>query len=381
VLRGADNYGSINVEASASGDEAIVGGVVGYMYGKGSRGLHNHKTGTITVDIEQTGGKIAVGGMAYGLRHTLSAPAEDESANGNDADIFVTGSTKTSLDVAGIITTPNNYNRNYATNNGNITITGAIVGTDLNVGGFGYGIHYGKNVKDVVNNGDITIDATTKVQGSASIGGYAGGFTAMATSDIQAFDACSNTGDITFSGEAGLSGTGDIRIGGWLATLSSTTSKDTNANFTNGFTNSGNITYNGKLHSTDGAVYIGGVIGEYKLVTKNNSAWTGEVAFTGNISCTGTHGATTYVGGIFGDANCSATNCKVDSTIAATGYNNVGMLIGTPRSADVFISNCKVRGSILGVALTAENYFDYLYGGTTDWSGVTDYDGCVFLAE
>mgnify|MGYP003310767599 CR=1 FL=1 len=67
-------------------------------------------------------------------------------------------------------------------------------------------------------------------------------------------------------------------------------------------TNSGNITYNGKLHSTDGKIYIGGVIGEYKLVTKNNSAWTGEVAFTGNISCTGTHGATTYVGGIFGDA-------------------------------------------------------------------------------
>ena len=29
--------------------------------------------------------------------------------------------------------------------------------------------------------------------------------------------------------------------------------------------------------------------------------------------------------------------------------------------------------------LTADNWFNYIYGGTTDWSGVTGYDGCERL--
>ena len=29
--------------------------------------------------------------------------------------------------------------------------------------------------------------------------------------------------------------------------------------------------------------------------------------------------------------------------------------------------------------LTADNYFDYIFGGTTDWTGVENYDGCTLL--
>ena len=410
AIRAAENYGPITVKATSSGTEACVGGVICYMYGtSNSRGLHNHKSATINVDVEITGGKIAVGGVAYGLRDALDAPRSGEPANGNDADIFVTGSTKTTLDVGGIICTPNNYARSNATNNGNITITGATVGTDLRVGGVECSRHYGGNNTNCVNNGDIFVDSTTKVQGSASVGGFAGGNGEMSVAATYAYEGCYNTGDITFSGEAGLSGSGNVRMGGLNAAINAIGSKDASVAFVNGFTNSGNITYNGKLHSTDGKVAIGGIIGEYMLDTKDNSTWTGEVVNTGNITCTGTHGANTYVGGIFGETNKSFANGKVNCSIYGAGYNNVGMVLGSPRVAEVtdaegtvttpgiIASNFMVGGKItyatIGedadgnptsteteVVLDATNWMNYIYGSTTDWSGTDNYDGCSFLS-
>ena len=398
AIRVAENYGPITVKATSSGTEACVGGVISYMYGTSdSRGLHNHKSATINVDVDITGGKLAVGGVAYGLRDALAAPKSGEPANGNDADIFVTGSTKTTFDVGGIITTANNYNRSNATNNGNITITGATVGTDLRVGGIECSRNYGAKNINYVNNGDVFIDSTTKVQGSVSVGGFAGGNGPMSVASAQTYDGCSNTGDITFSGEAGLSGSGSVRMGGLNAAINAIGASDGGVAFVNGFTNSGNITYNGKLHSTDGKVAIGGIIGEYMLNTLDNSAWTGEVVNTGNITCTGTHNGTTYVGGIFGETNKSFANGKVDCSIYGVGYNNVGMVLGSPRSTGVIASNFMVGGkitySIIGedadgnptsteteVVLNADNWMNYIYGSETDWSGTNNYDGCSFLS-
>ena len=392
AIRAAENYGPITVKATSIGTEACVGGVISYMYGtSNSRGLHNHKSATINVDVKITGGKLAVGGVAYGLRDALDAPKSGEPANGNDADIFVTGSTKTTFDVGGIITVANNYDRSSATNNGNITITGATVGTDLRVGGIECSRNYGAKNTNYVNNGDIFIDSTTKVQGSVSVGGFAGGNGAMSVASTQTYQGCYNTGDITFSGEAGLSGSGSVRMGGLNAANNAIGASDANVAFVNGFTNSGNITYNGKLHSTDGKVAIGGIIGEYMLNTKDNSAWTGEVVNTGNITCTGTHNGTTYVGGIFGETNKSFANGKVNCTINAEGYNNMGMVLGSPRTAEVIASNFKVAGKISAEYegdgtwelknLTEDNFFNYIYGGATDWAGTENYDGCTFLTE
>ena len=404
AIRAAENYGPITVKATSSGTEACVGGVISYMYGTAdSRGLHNHKSATINVDVKTTGGKLAVGGVAYGLRDALVAPKSGEPANGNDADIFVTGSTKTTFDVGGIICTANNYARYNATNNGNITITGATVGTDLRVGGIECSRNYGKKNTNYVNNGDVFIDSTTKVQGSVSVGGFAGGNGPMSVASAQTYEGCYNTGDITFSGEAGLSGSGSVRMGGLNSAINAIGASDGGVAFVNGFTNSGNITYNGKLHSTDGKVAIGGIIGEYMLNSLDNSTWTGEVVNTGNITCTGTHNGNTYIGGIFGETNKSFANGKVNCTINAEGYNNVGMVLGVPRVVEVtdaegkvttpgvIASNVKVGGKISAEYegdgtwmlkdITADNFFDYIYGSATDWAGTENYDGCTFLTE
>ncbi|MBR2030782.1 MAG: hypothetical protein IKA04_00985 [Alistipes sp.] len=392
AIRAAENYGAITVKATSSGSEACIGGVISYMYGTSdSRGLHNHKSATINVNVKTTGGKLAVGGVAYGLRDALGAAKSGEPANGNDADIFVTGSTKTALDVGGIICVPNNYARSNATNNGNITVTGATVGTDLRVGGIECARNYGAKNTNYVNNGDIFIDSTTKVQGSVSVGGFAGGNGPMSVASAQTYEGCSNTGDITFSGEAGLSGSGSIRMGGLNAAISAIGASDGGVAFVDTFTNSGNITYNGKLHSTDGKVVIGGIIGEYMLNTLDNSTWTGEVVNTGNITCTGTHNGNTYIGGIFGETNKSFANGKVNCTINAEGYNNMGMVLGSPRTAEVVASNFKVAGKISAEYegdgtwelkdITEDNFFNYIYGSATDWAGTENYDGCTFLTE
>ena len=34
----------------------------------------------------------------------------------------------------------------------------------------------------------------------------------------------------------------------------------------------------------------------------------------------------------------------------------------------------------LWVELSDTNFFDYMYGGTTDWTSVENYDGCSFLS-
>jgi hypothetical protein len=363
------------------------------MYGSGSRGLHNHKTGVINVNITTTTGKLAVGGIAYGLRHQLNKAAEGESANGNDADIYITASTATTLDVAGLITTPNNYNRNYATNNGNITITGATVGTDLRVGGAECNHNYGKNTTGYTNTGNITIDATTKVQGSACIGGISGGDAlALYHDNPHNWSDCSNSGNITFSGEAGLSGTGNVKLGGMMASMSFSGTYDPIHKITNGFTNSGNVTYDGKLLSEAGNVYVGGIIGDLKLNTKTVD-WNGLVVNTGTLSLLGSYKGESYMGGIIGDTNRSFANCVSLCEMQAANAQNCGMIVGTMRSSDIIVSNCQVGGcfykfdsadfSHKAIEIAEDNYFNYIYGSgeSTDWTGTDNYDGCSFLSE
>jgi hypothetical protein len=76
------------------------------------------------------------------------------------------------------------------------------------------------------------------------------------------------------------------------------------------------------------------------------------------------------------------------------------MITGALRSATVVASNCKIGGTIctkssMGeaedgsgdqvvvdeiITLDGSNYYDYIYGGTTDWTGNANYDGCTFLS-
>jgi hypothetical protein len=78
------------------------------------------------------------------------------------------------------------------------------------------------------------------------------------------------------------------------------------------------------------------------------------------------------------------------------------MIKGEGRIVDVegvatplLATNCKLGGRIATVMtqdangddpapywndVTAENYYDYIYGTVVDWTGVDGYDGCEFLS-
>ncbi len=110
---------------------------------------------------------------------------------------------------------------------------------------------------------------------------------------------------------------------------------------------------------------------------------------------------TALVGGFWGHCpsvtNGCTSACEIQ-VIGTTGINNIGMFSGSARSATSLATNCKIGGKIattttkyedsdgvevvgpLWVELSDTNFFDYMYGGTTDWTGVENYDGCSFLS-
>jgi hypothetical protein len=248
------------------------------------------------------------------------------------------------------------------------------------------------------------------------------------------FENCYNSGNIKFSGEAGLSGSGVVKMGGAFACFVDTDTYDPTLTFTNGFTNSGSVTFDGTLHSKDG-IYMGGLVGQLVLDTKDLSTCSGNVVNRGAITLAGkSNGAPSYVGGMFGSFEIKAnatpaavgaklyqlgdivysgsateswvggisahTNTSIDGAecyckIDAPTATNLGAITGSARtSGSVVATNCKVGGVLVNTydaeedvfmetELSASNYHSYIYGSgkNTDWTGTDNYDGCTFLAE
>ena len=177
-----------------------------------------------------------------------------------------------------------------------------------------------------------------------------------------------------------------------MASMSFSGTYDPIHKITNGFTNSGNVTYDGKLLSEAGNVYVGGIIGDLKLNTKTVD-WSGLVVNTGTLSLLGSYKGESYMGGIIGDTNRSFANCVSHCEMQAANAQNCGMIVGTMRSSDIIVSNCQVGGKIVGemdeedqtyktIILAEDNYFNYIYGSgeATDWTGTDNYDGCTWLS-
>jgi hypothetical protein len=202
------------------------------------------------------------------------------------------------------------------------------------------------------------------------------------------FNGCKNEGNITVSSKSGLntSGTYELCIGGLAGTLRPETTSDL-TKITNGFTNKGNITYNG---SHIGSVMIGGIIGE--MAYYDATKITGTLVNLGDITCTGSFSTEGYVGGIAGSTSVSFADAQVHCLLKARNYTGYGMVTGSARSESIITSNCAVGGYVSLydsadmnerlVELSQDNYFNYIYGSgdTTDWTGTDNYDGNILLA-
>ena len=115
----------------------------------------------------------------------------------------------------------------------------------------------------------------------------------------------------------------------------------------------------------------------------------------GEIEVNKVEGCTYYIGGVAATNTVALNDAQSHCNIKAVGCTNVGMLTGSERTADNIVSNSKAGGTIctekkydadayadveVVVTLDESNFMGYIYGTTTDWTGVENYDGCSFLS-
>ena len=414
------NTGNISFEGGDFGSTALsMGGCVGYMYGNADTNHTYYNSGNITYKSNvKSAGYIRLGGIAPYLQCTVKDMT-------NDGDISVLSDTTTSLYIGGIVSNPNGYNRTNLVNNGNILVD-AKIGYDCFIGGLCYELKAGnkKVWANCVNNGNIEISKNSVISNNLAIGGLIG--KASTTGENKIFQNCVNNGNITDYSKT----KGNHILGGLIGYLGNGVGiviKDS-------FINNGTITYGGTTDGAD-AIYVGGVIGYGYTFSYDTTTWTGNVINNGDLICSGTSigggynvgGIIASTGGPLGEAvnlynfgNITVTggggvkngvegieqiggiigknagfpiyNGNVYCTINAKEANYVGFICGTPRSATVTATNCNLGGTILGeyniedesyktTTLTADNYFDHIFGGVTDWTGVENYDGCNVLTE
>ena len=420
---GLTNSGDITYEGGDLGSGSLnLAGCVGYLYGKADTNHTFYNSGDITFkSTVAASGYLRMGGIANYLQCTTKDMT-------NDGDISLLSNINNSVYIGGVFANPNGYNRTNLTNNGDILIDGQVKSNDLFIGGLSYELKSGdkKTWLNCVNNGDITLTKKSEIKRNVAIGGLIG--KAATANENKIFQNCVNNGNITDSSKTG----GTHSLGGLVGYLSN----GVGVVIKDGFVNNGTITYGGTTDGAD-AIYVGGLIGYGYTFSYGTTTWTGNVVNNGNIICSGTSiGGQYNVGGIiasaggsfgenvnlynFGDITVTGGgtekngvegieqiggivgknaghifyNANVYCNIKAVGANYVGMLQGTARGEECCVKSSNVGGMIcrevlfngdtyqneeVEVTIDGSNFMDYLYGATTDWTGVTAYDGCSFL--
>ncbi len=274
-------------------------------------------------------------------------------------------------------------------NSGNITVRGDIKSRPAIGGIMGYNSGNYASLTDVSNTGNISVcnissDAQANWAAVGGITGYDGQEPPMTN--------CKNSGNITVTGNWSREGqTYPIRVGGIVGYPNSF------AKLRAGAVNTGNITIGAEGETTNvDYLCVGGIWGE---TTSASAAMTDPIN-TGNITITNVTNknvAGSYVGGIVGKTIAKTTNAKCYCEIDAVGYANTGMIMGIPRAEATLASNCQLGGKIaksgtesadggetlvpVWVDVDASNYFDYIYGGTTEWAEGATYDTCTLLTQ
>jgi hypothetical protein len=307
--------------------------------------------------------------------------------------------------------------------NKGVVYGGGNVPGSCRVGGFVTGTYAKLQFTSCTNSGAVTSCTTIKddSDGKSLVAGFIGDnenangkVTFVAADEAAGIKPCKNTGTITLTGTLNQYG----RVSG-IANLDKTDGTLTAYDVINegqivaknlsgkGYIQVGGIT---ACHITNskwinpinkGAILVENVTAGYALIggisghTNASGLYEGTLTNTGNISvrnCTFSNLAETKIGGIIGNATFPIAGAIAYCNIEAKGYDNVGWFSGSARSTTVVATNCKIGGIVVeewdnadypptprGEQLTETNFFEHIYGGTTDWTGITNYDGCKCL--
>ena len=432
------NSGAITVTSTTgSGSNFVIGSIGGTANNnvtlKNCIASNNSEGKGITLSISC--GKLYTGMIGYIANSTKTAYSHSIENCTCSADLLVTSdssmtsSTYLTLgfsDTCGDSLTSINITDFTAT--GDITINGTVAGHFYVGGIYGYmraknGSAYKNTFTNCTYSGDITLNGAFSYRSTVGgIVGYnssnyftlnnchmtgnitshntaegdltyymaIGGISGYNGQEIEYKTLCTNSGDISISGNC--KGAHPLLVGGisgWTA--------HNNANRYNAFNvvNSGNITIGKEnVTTTINNLNVGGIVGKFT----NSAACTGceNAVNTGNITIIGEIGGITdasYIGGIIGYTEEPIINATAHCKISAPDYN-VGWITGVARVQDAVVAkDCKIGGNVSVIEIdpedetkkekltpiTADNFYNYIFGGTTDWTGVENYDGCTYL--
>ena len=258
---------------------------------------------------------------------------------------------------------------------------------------------YSCTVTGLYNSGDISLEATCGTK-RCRLGGLVG---VLYRSDIS---ECLNAGTITYNA---LKTSNQMFIAGAIG-YSYTGSGD-NLNTIN-VKNKGKVIINEGTGTAGADIRIAGIIGYM-----NNDTTSTTISGCVNIGNIEANIPTTFtsvvVSGLIAQLSAGpvVTDCTHHAQIKAVGFGKVSALLGSsrqeysetsttdPETGETKVTktlariakNCKVGGSFTGEwdeedeeykseNITARNFYNYIYVGTTDWGTTTDYDGCTYLA-
>ena len=350
---------------------------------------------TITSDFSSTSSCYPT----LGMTDTTSAAANAQTISNFhvSGDITVSGLIEGYAYIAALVGYWRSYNAKAyklaitdCSYSGNIIVDGMLANRPAIGGIMAYNSGNYASLTNVHHTGNITVHNTFDgiVSNWMSIGGIIG-----YDGQEPPLTNCSNSGDITVTGNfVGVYKEANypLRVGGIVGYPNSF------AKVRAGVVNTGDITIGAKgVETKVNFLCVGGIWGE---VTSASATMTDPIN-TGNITITNVTNASvtdSYVGGIVGKTIAKVTNAQCYCNIAAAGYTNLGWATGSALVKDsVVATNCKLGGNIVLLTiddadesqkeeltpLTADNYFNHIFGGTTDWTGVENYDGCTLLTE
>ena len=259
-------------------------------------------------------------------------------------------------------------------NYGNITLTeSCTVGGATRIGGIFANVDEdtSKLVLDgCTNNGDITLNHISSNYESSNfiIGGCFSHLGGKATLTIK--NGLRNNGNVTVNGE---NKTSAVLVGGIFGNVNATTTTTVESGY---LVNTGNILFSGKAKTS---LRIGGVVGVHSA-----ASFTAPMISTGNITVTGTYeltNASNAIGGVVAVNASPIKNAQYYGFINAVGSSNVGLITGTAYSSTIVVSDSAAGGKMITWAgdvadeetgqnvytelpgdITAENYFNHIYG-------------------
>ncbi len=347
-----------------------------------------------TVDVSSQGIKLFSHSGLVGSNYQINEPSGYMVLDAIDCvaktTVNFTGKTSSNFVHGGFCRYPYHsktvYNVTGFKNESNINVSGTI-GDHIEAGGLcGY------------ISGSLFVDKTTEVKENfnfsgnvvkyISYGGYWGNIN-HGNHTTDKYEGV-HSGNITVTGTVGT----NVVIGGIGAQHKAAINLD-------GVVNSGNITLGTAekpltvkgTYIRIGGISCGGATGydDDNLVHQlTNVVNTGDITMQ-NVKLAETV-TTVQVGGIFGYCSSPVDGATSYCTIKVVDIPNaeVGMFSGSARSATSLATNCKFGGIFVGeydeedeaykeYTLDESNFFNYIYGGTTDWTGTDNYDGCTVL--